>query len=300
MSAPLLSDERQARVLLAVVDQGSITGAAALLGMAQPSLSQAVRAMEAAAGCALFERTPRGTAPTAAGRSLVEPAQRLLRDLDAARRAVSDVVALRSGTLDVVAHAAVASHPLAGAVGLFRAAHPGVLVRVRDARDDAQLVADLVRGRAEVAVVQLPLPCDLPAEALGEQEVWAVLPPGSGGAGEPLARADVARLPLVALQNGASARAALRAELAETGLPRASVVTPQPATVLPLVLAGAGAALVDRRHAQRAAALGGVVRPLDPPLLLPFGAVRAPGAVSSAAEALVAALREVCGRSGRP
>ncbi|WP_187279871.1 LysR family transcriptional regulator [Quadrisphaera setariae] len=296
MTAPLLADERQAQVLLAVVDQGSITGAAALLGMAQPSLSQAVRAMERAAGCPLFERTPRGTVPTAAGRALVAPAQRLVRELDAARRAVADVVALRTGTLDVVAHASVAADPLAAAVGLFRAAHPGVLVRVQDARDDARLVSDLARGRTELAVVQLPLPGTLPAEQLGEQEVWAVLPPGSSCAGEPLGRTEVAALPLVALQNGGSARTALRAELAETGLPRASVVTPQPATVLPLVLAGAGAALVDRRHAQRVTALGGVARPLDPPLLLPFGVVRAPGASSPAAEALVDALRSVCGR----
>lgn len=60
--------------LLAVVETGSLTRAADNLGLSQPTLSRRIAALESAVGLALFERTARGLAPTAAGQALVEPA----------------------------------------------------------------------------------------------------------------------------------------------------------------------------------------------------------------------------------
>ena len=58
---------RLLRALLAVVDEGSITRAAASLGVTQQAVSGQIRQLEAIAGASLLVRTPRGVELTAAG-----------------------------------------------------------------------------------------------------------------------------------------------------------------------------------------------------------------------------------------
>jgi len=58
------------RTFLAVYRAGSVTGGAELLGVSQPSVTAQVKALEADLGRPLFERLPRGMAPTAAAEEL--------------------------------------------------------------------------------------------------------------------------------------------------------------------------------------------------------------------------------------
>ncbi len=298
---------RQAEYFLAVVDSGGITAAARRLRVAQPSLSQTMRAIERQAGTELFERTPRGVVPTPAGRALVEPARRLLAARRAAGRAVSDVASLRAGRLELVAHASVTADPLARAVGAFRRAHPGVGVLVEDAPGDDELVYALTDGRHELAVVSLPLPPApaLVTEELGHHDIWLATAPGTAFAPGPVSPAEVAAMPLVAVLHGGSARHAIRRALAGAGHDadgpepverwhRAGVVTPHLGSVIPLVLTGAGAALVDRWYAERIAEQGGVVRPLGPAVRAPFGVARRREPLSPACRAFLDVLRETC------
>jgi DNA-binding transcriptional LysR family regulator len=244
--------ERDARFFLAVVDEGGVTAAAATLFVAQPSLSQAVRVLERRTGRDLFERTPRGTVPTAAGRALVPVARAVLERAGAGREAVADVVAVRAGTLRLVAHASVAADPLAAAVGEFRRRHPGVDVVVEDARDDDALVRRLAAGDVDLALVHLPLP-EHPAlvvRELGRQHVHAAFPPGTDLPPGPVTLDDLRAHPLVALLHGGSARRAVRDALEAAGQVAAGsswharVSTPRVGAAIPLVLAGAGVALV--------------------------------------------------------
>ena len=65
---------RQITYLLAVVEEGSFTRAAERLSVAQPSLSQQVRALERELGGPLLERMPNGVQLTAAGRAFLPEA----------------------------------------------------------------------------------------------------------------------------------------------------------------------------------------------------------------------------------
>ncbi|MBV8960517.1 MAG: LysR family transcriptional regulator, partial [Actinobacteria bacterium] len=65
-------DLRQLSYFLAVVDEGTFTAAASRVAVAQPSLSQAVRALEAELGTELFHRVGRAVRLTSAGEALVE------------------------------------------------------------------------------------------------------------------------------------------------------------------------------------------------------------------------------------
>lgn len=61
---------------------GSITQAAENLFMAQPNLSKAIKELEDTLGIVIFERTPRGVSPTAAGKEFLDYAKRILIQLE--------------------------------------------------------------------------------------------------------------------------------------------------------------------------------------------------------------------------
>ncbi len=70
-------DWDQLRVFLAVVRAGQFLGAARRLGVDQATVTRRVRALETALGVRLFDRQTTGSVPTAAGRELVERAERI-------------------------------------------------------------------------------------------------------------------------------------------------------------------------------------------------------------------------------
>ena len=101
---------QQLEYYLAAVRLGSFSAAADELHLAQPSLSEQVRRLEAELGVRLFQRVGRGLTPTEAGRALRPHAERALAEVEAARESVRAVRELRGG---------IATFPLPD-VGVFR------------------------------------------------------------------------------------------------------------------------------------------------------------------------------------
>jgi LysR family transcriptional regulator, carnitine catabolism transcriptional activator len=278
-------DLRRLEVFLAVVDEGSFSGAADELGVSQPAVSQAIRVLEVELGVPLFHRVARGVRLTDAGDALSLPARLALRDAQAARQAVEAVKGLVSGHLELACLPTLAVDPLAPLLGAFRARHPEVSITLLDPEDTAD-VLDLVRsGRCELGLVgDAPLG-DLVARRIATQEFRAVLPPGA--AHPPVLSADeLAAMPLVAPPRGSSSRGLLDEVLATRGhTPTVVVETAQREALLPLVLAGAGAALVPSALADYGRRLGCEVASLDPPVGRPVSLVRRDAARTPAAAA---------------
>lgn len=97
-------DIHQLETFLAVVEEGSFSGAAKALGRTQPAVSQVIARLEDELGQRLFERPARRGGMTDAGKALVEYAKRLLTVRDQARVALEDVRALRAGRLVIAAN----------------------------------------------------------------------------------------------------------------------------------------------------------------------------------------------------
>ncbi|MBW3098960.1 LysR substrate-binding domain-containing protein [Pseudohoeflea coraliihabitans] len=90
-------DSRQLRYFREIIDSGSMSGAARNLGIAQPSLSQLVRNLEAVLGTELLVRSARGIAPTEAGERLHLHACAIEAMIEEAQRDVVDIGAEPSG-----------------------------------------------------------------------------------------------------------------------------------------------------------------------------------------------------------
>jgi LysR family transcriptional regulator, carnitine catabolism transcriptional activator len=290
-------DSQRLRHFIAVVDHGGFTAAAANVHVSQPALSMAVRDLEAELGTALFVRQGRHTTLTSAGEALLGPARQVIRDLETGQAAVEAVMGVEAGTLTMACLPTLVADPVAPLVGAFRRHHPGVRIDLAAPEDTAELLALVTSGAAELGVTEAHgIPAGLMAHPMGRQSLVLILPPGTAHQdGAPLALADMAGTPFVVAPPGTSTFRLLQEGFASAGVggaPTVAVVTAQRDAILPLVVAGAGAALVPPTLARTAIRLGAVTARPVPELAREIALVRRDGALSPAAGRFISMMRE--------
>jgi len=283
-------DLRQLAMVVAIVDEGGFTSAADALELSQPSVSQAVRALEVELGVELFHRAGRTVRLTAAGEALIGPARQAVRDAATARAAVAEVAGLTAGHLDLVSLATLAVSPTAELIGRFRQAHPGVTVRLAEPDDPGAIGDHLRTGQSEIGIAELPLPGpDLESHPIETQDFVALLPPATTRAAGPITLQVLARHPLITTPPGTSTRRQADDAFAARGLtPTIAVETEHREVIVSLVLAGAGVSILPRPVAAEAADRGASVRELRPRITREIGLVHRQGTLSPAAQAFVA------------
>ena len=202
---------------------------------------------------------------TPAGEALVGPARQALRDIETGRAAVLAVAGLDAGRLSLASLPTLAADPLAALIGRFRGQYPGVRIDLAAPEDTGDLM-DLVRtGACEIGVVEAyAIPDDVVVHPLGHQELVLIFPPDGHRDGPKVELTKLDQVPFVAAPPGTSTRRLLDEGFASVGrVPRIAVVTAQRDAILPLVLAGAGAALVPESIGSVARQLGAeLVRPI--------------------------------------
>jgi LysR family transcriptional regulator, carnitine catabolism transcriptional activator len=279
-------DIRRLRHFVAVVDYGGFTAASKAVLVSQPALSLAVKELETELGTELFTRAGRNVRLTAAGEALLGPARQVLRDLETGRAAVAAVAGLELGNLTLACLPTLAADPVAGLIGRFRRRYPGVRVDLAAPEDSEDLVGLVSTGDSELGITEaVGVPPGLVALGLGAQALSLVLPPltdlGDPGSVE---LAELGDTSFIAAPSGTSTRRLLDESLAAVGRsPRLAVVTAQRDAILPLVLAGAGAALVPEALAAVAEQLGAVVARPVPPVVRRLALVHRSGPLSPAA-----------------
>jgi DNA-binding transcriptional LysR family regulator len=147
---------QQLRYFLAAAEHGSFSAAANSLLMAQPSLSDQIRRLEAELGVELFARAGRRLQLTEAGRMLLPHAERTLADAEEAVESVKEVRTLTGGTASFGTFGSAHHYLLGGLVQDFRRRYPEVRVRVIG--QNSAEVADAVRdGSLEAGLIALPI-----------------------------------------------------------------------------------------------------------------------------------------------
>lgn len=275
----------QLSALIGVAEAGSFGEAALRLGVAQSTVSHAVRAAEDALGTSLFERGRHGARLTPGGERVLEHARHAFHALQAMALAARGSSAL-SGTLHVASCRSVLRHFVTPALRRFGEEYPGVGVAVHDTSGEHDDIERMVAGgEAHLGLGRLPMRAGLVTGPLFADEYLIV----QAADAPPLGTwDDLHRAAYIVCDEDCAPH--LASHIAHCSRPpQPAVRLRDPAVALGMVAEGHGFTILSRLVVTPLPP-GVRVQPLPTPLWRTIGAVMTPG---GAAHPLVEAFRRV-------
>lgn len=240
-----MTDE-QLEAFLAVARLRSVSRAAEALRLAQPTVSDRLRALERDLGAPVVRRRGRGIELTPAGRAALEPLRRAATARTEARAAMRAAAAGQTARIELAVSVTAGAYLVADALVAFRTAHPSVDVAVRSVHTDDALGL-LVEGAVDLAITSAPL-LHPRLDRLGSGRAAMVL---VAGRGTPFARrrrftaADLRDAPLLTSSWGPAYARFLEDVRAGSAPARWTEMSPVD-LVKSMVEAGAGVSLLPR------------------------------------------------------
>jgi LysR family nitrogen assimilation transcriptional regulator len=187
---------RELRYFKVIAELSSFSKAAMQLRIAQPALSRQMHKLELDLGVDLFLRHGRGVTLTPAGRTLLERAQALLRDMRRTREDVVNCASAATGSLTIGMPPAAGRVLMPPLLARYRQLCPNVNLHVVEGFS-GHLHEWLVGGRTDIAILHNPDPAtDLICTKLLEEEMYLCAPPGTATA-DTITLAEVAEQPLI-------------------------------------------------------------------------------------------------------
>ena len=267
---------RHIEVFHAIMQAGTISGAAQLLHISQPAVTKVLQHCELQLGMPLFDRVRGKLYPTPEAQRLFVEVDKLNRDLVGIRRLAASLKRGESEQVRLVATPALATAIVPAAMTPWSRAHPHARCSLAT-HHTREIVSALLLGEADLALsLQDPRHPGIQAEAIASGAMVALCPLGSpeaAGTG-PLALADI-QTEVVGLQSDDPlagllhhAGESLGQPVAEKLASRITVQTYQLARAL--VEAGVGMSLVDPFTAASADLSKLRIRPLSPAVPVPL------------------------------
>ena len=279
----------QLRLLVAIVETGSFTAAAAAFRMTQSAVSHAIAGLERELGVVLLDRTRQGIAVTEAGEHALAHARAILAHLEELQDEVAASSRLAGGKIRIGSFPSVTAGILPGILGPFHRRYPGVETVVLEG-SDAEVV-EWIRSRAvDVGVVTLPAD-GLDAMPLAVDRMLAVVPSAHPFADLPMIRAaDLADEPFI--MSTAGCEPLILACFRDAGcLPRVRFRVGDVNAILAMVREGLGVTIIPELAVPPAEGLCAL--PLDPPAMRHLGfAVRSLAGASPAVRAFLEQARQ--------
>ncbi|MBL5975579.1 MAG: LysR family transcriptional regulator [Candidatus Leucobacter sulfamidivorax] len=145
-------DSTELRILHALATTGSLTAAAASLGLSQPAVSQRIKRVETRLAVPLIERQGRGIRLTTAGNILAEHARTVVAEIDAALAAIDDLRGERGGALRLVGFPSASATIVPGMMQRLAQEAPEVSLQYREAEPPGA-IALLRDGEVDCALI---------------------------------------------------------------------------------------------------------------------------------------------------
>ncbi|QYJ03221.1 LysR family transcriptional regulator [Nocardioides panacisoli] len=238
-------DLESLRLLLAVVETGSLSGAAARVGISQPAASARIREFEARWRLPVLRRTSRGSRLTTDGEAVAAWAQEVVHAADTMQASLEALSNRRKAGVVVAASLTVAEHLVPRWLGELHARHPDVRPVLQVINSEA--VADAVRDRtADVGFIESArLPAGLTHRTVGHDRLVVVVAPGHPWARRrtPLTTAELVAADWVLREEGSGTRTTFEAALG--GEPRIALEAASTTALVGSAVAGMGPAVVS-------------------------------------------------------
>lgn len=200
------------RSFVALAETGSFRAAAEQLDIAQPTISQHLRKLEASLGVQLVERSHVHSRPTRQGRLALPVARSLLATADRMRGV------LAQDTLVIGASGNIAAYFLPRALGRFEAAEGPLPVWRIVSAPNPEIVDRLSAGEIDVAATEWPPDLSgISTAPWRTEEMVVILPPDHPLAGHDVISVEAfARLPLIGGESGSGTATLLSEALGDT------------------------------------------------------------------------------------
>jgi DNA-binding transcriptional LysR family regulator len=240
-------DPRRLQILRAVSLRGGVGEAARLLNLTPSAVSQQLSQLELETGIPLFDRSQRRIGLTTAGRALAVRAERIEAELAQARVELAAIGGRLSGTLGLAAFATALRRLAIPAMARLAKTHPELQVRIQEL-DGRTALRELNTGGLDLSLVERdegepePRHRGLAFHPLLEEGYRIVVPESWA---EPRSAKALAARPWVAgAPDCASGRALARFAARHHFTPKAAHVCQEFPSMLALVAAGEGAAIL--------------------------------------------------------
>lgn len=263
---------KQLRAFVTVANLGQFTLAADKLGSSQSAVSTLVRQLETNLNLRLFDRHTRLLRLTQAGIDILPVASRAVADIEGMVESSRELNALRRGKVSIAAGTVQAALLLPPLINAFNKLYPEITVALHDVAEKA--VLDYVaNGTADLGVGTVPEEdTDLVGTRLTTDEFLVVLHCDDALVKRPELRwTDLAERKLIGPQRGNPIRDRLESELARNGIVLPLDKTMQevalPLTIIGMVEAGLGVAIMTSAVVRLATSMGLIVRTPTEPLI---------------------------------
>lgn len=264
---------RHIEVFQAVMETGSMSGAARLINLTQSAVSRVIANAESQLGYPLFKRTGGKLVPTAEGLALFEESAGLFERLEALRRTARNLKTGASGSLRIGAIPAISHKLLPDVLASYCRAYPDVRCEVRTIHKrqmtDALLARDIDVG-LDFYAIQHP---GIESVQYGEGPLYVMGPPHLtellGRSKAPLIEV-LKQIPYVALVGDDPIAINADQFLAQAHFPEAAVRVQTSQLAEELVARGLGWALIDFLTARQADRNRLSVLPLQPAVACPL------------------------------
>ncbi|AHK46888.1 putative LysR, transcriptional regulator (plasmid) [Ensifer adhaerens OV14] len=263
---------KQLRAFVTVANLGQFTLAADKLGSSQSAVSTLVRQLETNLNLRLFDRHTRLLRLTQAGIDILPVASRAVADIEGMVESSRELNALRRGKVSIAAGTVQAALLLPPLINAFNKLYPEITVALHDVAEKA--VLDYVaNGTADLGVGTVPEEdTDLVGTRLTTDEFLVVLHCDDALVKLPELRwTDLAERKLIGPQRGNPIRDRLESELARNGIVLPLDKTMQevalPLTIIGMVEAGLGVAIMTSAVVRLATSMGLIVRTPTEPLI---------------------------------
>lgn len=229
-----------------MAEQGHLTEAAKRLGLAQPTLSRQLQALERELAVRLLVRTPRGMVLSDAGAHFLTHAREALEALRVGTTELDELSHNPRGTVALGTLPTVGAYVMPTLLQAFHRRHPAVRLRLAEGLPE-RLEDGVASGELDLAVLNLPVRRgELVAQKLWQEDFVLVVPRGHplGQTRRAVALSTIIKEPVVVIPGAAGAQAIAEA-CEERGLePRIAVETDNPESARRMVERGLGIALL--------------------------------------------------------
>ncbi len=234
---------RLLRYFVAIAEEGSVTRAAAIVRVAQPSMSRQVRQLEQVVGVSLFDRRRGRLELSAAGQAFLPVARDLLRRADVAANFVRSLSEPSAMSLSLVAPETTVADVIAPFLAIRQADAPAMVVRESI---PSAVFSEVLLGHADLGISSGPPPGNLVSRPIIRFAVLAYVRPDDVLAHRrKVTIAELAHRPLIVLGAGHGTRRIFDDTVAQAGLTYSiAAETNIPHVAQAMAAAGRGVAIV--------------------------------------------------------